>query len=94
MNNFVAGLSDAGVPMWARSYAGSPSMLSDFILGGVTDARGQHVIIGIFQGTLNLGGQMHVASGESDAFIGVLDDKGKTLWSKSHGGADHSHELP
>ncbi|MRG91605.1 SBBP repeat-containing protein [Polyangium spumosum] len=54
-----------------------------------TDAQGNILLAGAFQGAMNLGGNMLTSGGKEDAFVAKLSPTGQVLWAKRFGDAQN-----
>jgi hypothetical protein len=68
--------------MWSKS-AGDLHYQS--LTDAAVDGAGNIYITGNFEGTLHLGGQPLMSSGDRDIYVAKLDANGAHLWSKSFG---------
>jgi len=81
---FVAKYSSSGQYLWARGLGGGST---DEAFGIDTDPSGNVVVVGGFQGTMNLGGGPLTSNGFWDGFAAKFAGaSGSHIWSKSMGG--------
>lgn len=81
---FLVKLDPAGVPVWYKGFgsAGLYEQASSI----VTDAAGNILVTGYFDGTLDFGGGVTLTSaGNLDIFVAKLDTAGNPLWAKRFG---------
>lgn len=71
-----------GKPGWAKHISGFGLQR---VLGTAVDSKGNVVIAGIFENTINLGGSPLTSAGALDAFVAKYDKDGKHLWSRAFG---------
>ncbi len=84
---FIASLTVAGVHRWSASYGDDRRQQAPSI---AADASGNLVVVGRFDGTIDLGGGVlsaQQANFSEDIFVAKLDADGGHLWSASYGGA-------
>ncbi len=83
---FVAKCSATGAYLWARDLRGTAT---DEAFGVATDANGNVVVTGGFQGTVNFGGGPLTSAGFWDAFVAKYSAAtGGHLWSKAFGSSN------
>ncbi|MFO0593155.1 MAG: SBBP repeat-containing protein [Polyangiaceae bacterium] len=80
---FVAKLDPSGTPLWAKRF-GDAAIYQEG-LDITSDAQGDVIVAGYFEGTMNVGGVVLTSSGATDAFVMKLDPNGDTLWAKRFG---------
>jgi len=82
---FLAKLSPAGDPLWAKSFAGN---ISESPAGLAVDNSGNVLITGSFSYTLNVGGTMLTSStqGSPNGFLAKYSNAGSLAWVKRFGG--------
>ena len=80
---FLVKYSSAGAHVWSKRLGGS-----GYDLGGsvAVDGAGNVVVVGTFEGTINLGGGSLTSAGERDLFVAKFSPAGQHLWSKRFGG--------
>jgi hypothetical protein len=84
---FVARFDGAGKLEWAKSFGGARV---DVGSGIASDASGNSVVSGWFEGTADFGkGALSTKTNNKDVFIVKLDGKGNTVWEQSFGDKDH-----
>ncbi len=71
-----------GTTQWALK-AGGDNVQS--ALGITTDAQGNVVVAGAFQGTIDLGAGVLTSAGLNDAYVAKLGSNGTAMWSKKFG---------
>jgi hypothetical protein len=81
---FIARLSAAGKPQWARA-AGFRGIDAGYDIA--LDAGGNSYVTGTFQGTAGFGSTTLTSRGHNDLFVARLSPKGTFLWATSAGGA-------
>jgi hypothetical protein len=81
---FVAKLDSNGDGLWSRSFG---DMNAQLVTSVATDAFGNIVVGGAFEGTLNFGDGDLICSGERDLFLAKFDASGQLMWSKKFGDA-------
>lgn len=84
--SFVAKYTPAGAYVWSRAFPGE--LFSINVRTIAVDSRGDAVVAGDFDNTLDFGSGIVLASaGKSDAFVLKLDSDGTSKWAKRFGGA-------
>lgn len=83
---FVARLSPNGKLVWAKTYGAERE---DIASGVATDAAGNTVTTGWFQGSVDFGAGPIKSAGNKDVFALKLDVKGNLLWAQRFGDKDH-----
>jgi hypothetical protein len=83
---YVAKLDAAGSAVWSRGF-GSPG--PQYAMSIASDAAGNAVVAGCFQGSLDFGEGAHVSAGSDDIFVAKLDPAGAVLWSRRFGGVEY-----
>ena len=71
-----------GELLWAKRFGDVEDQAA---LAVAQDTEGHIYLTGRFHGTTDFGGEAHVSSGGSDAFVAKLDALGGYVWSKSFG---------
>jgi hypothetical protein len=84
-SSFVIALDDGGALQWVR--APGPQTT----LQAVAADTGALYVAGHFQGTVQLGAEALDSQGQSDAFLGRLDDQGTPVWLRQLGGPGMDH---
>ena len=84
---FVARLAPDGKLVWARTYGAERE---DIAVGVASDAAGNVVVTGWFQGMVDFGKGPLTSKGNKDVFAIKLDAKGGIVWSQAWG--DHDHD--
>lgn len=84
---FVAKLSPAGAPLWAKSFGAAMDQAGR---GVAFDASGSVVIVGQFRGSINFGGGNLTSLGccFEDFFVAKLDAAGDFVWQRQFGDDD------
>lgn len=82
---FVAKFTPDGILAWAISIGGRGS---DLARGIASDASGNVLLTGSFQGTLTVGKATFTGAGDSDIFVAVFDPEGTLLSAHAAGGTD------
>ncbi|MEJ7731545.1 MAG: hypothetical protein WKG00_20320 [Polyangiaceae bacterium] len=86
-DGYVARYSASGSLEWATAIGGA----GDDYAGGVAfDASGNLIVVGSFEGTINLGNSAPTAltsHGSADMFVAKFDAAGAHAWSRNFGGA-------
>jgi hypothetical protein len=81
-DGFVAKLDQAGNCLWAHALGGDI-----FSIEATPDDAGNILLVGGFQGTLDVGGTTLTSQGGYDVLVAKLDSDGTLLWAKSFGSA-------
>jgi hypothetical protein len=84
---FVARLTTDGKLEWAKTFGAERE---DIAWGVASDASGNTVTTGWFQGTVDFGKGAITSKGNKDVFAVKLDPKGNTVWAQAWG--DHDHD--
>jgi hypothetical protein len=71
-----------GIPISIRSYGNA---YEQYPLDIAMDAKGNSVIVGGFEGTINFGDGELASAGFRDIFVVKFNDRGEVLWSRSFG---------
>jgi hypothetical protein len=79
---FVAKLDPAGNHLWSKHFGEGGQQACD---GVATDASGNVLVIGDFNGPLDFGGGPLANAGFDDVFVAKFDPTGNHLWSKRFG---------
>ncbi len=79
---FVAKLDPAGNHIWSKRFGDTNSVYARSV---ATDAAGNVVITGHFDGAFDFGGGPLTSAGGSDVFVAKFDPAGNHLWSKRFG---------
>ncbi len=83
---FVARFTPGGKLAWARTLGAERE---DIASGVASDAAGNTVTAGWYQGTVDFGKGPLTSKGNKDVFALKLDAKGGTIWAQSFGDKDH-----
>jgi hypothetical protein len=84
---FVAHFAPDGKFGWAHTFGGDRE---DIAFGVASDAAGNIVTSGYFQGSVDFGKGKLTSKGNKDVFVLKLDKTGGLLWAQSFG--DHDHD--
>jgi len=82
----LVGLSATGAHVWSKRFGGVDGD------GGTDitfDTEGNLVLVGRFEGAIDLGGNVLTSAGLDDVFVAKLDSAGNHMWSKRFGDADN-----
>ncbi|MFT3770159.1 MAG: SBBP repeat-containing protein [Minicystis sp.] len=86
---FLVKLSPVGNPLWSKPFGDVKGATA---FGVATDASGNVVITGTFEGTIDLGSAMwtnkSATTGSGDIFVAKFDPSGTPLWSAAFGDAN------
>jgi hypothetical protein len=85
-NAFLVKLAgDSGDCVWDRHLASDNAVAADDIL---LDGDGNVYLVGVFGGTVSLGGPkgIHSTAGQGDVFVAKYSADGAPIWSARHGG--------
>lgn len=86
---FVIKLDKDGKPIFGVSFG---STMDETATGVATDANGNIIVVGFFQGTFNFGAPMStVTATKYGGFLVKLDPNGKVLWSNVFDGIDDDY---
>ncbi len=80
---------DGGNHLWSKRF-GDPGLQAPSNVA--VDSAGNIVVVGTFNGNLDLGGGPLTSAGEDDVFVVKLDADGNHLWSKRFGEATFDQE--
>jgi hypothetical protein len=80
---FLVEYSSTGAHVWSKRFGGSGTEMGT---GVAVDGSGNVVVVGIFEGTINLGGSSLTSAGGRDLFVAKFSPVGQHLWSKRFGG--------
>ncbi|MCC6559566.1 MAG: nucleotide-binding protein [Polyangiaceae bacterium] len=80
----LVGLGADGANAWGRRFGDGDVQVA---LGAAIDGAGGLVLVGAFDGLIDLGGGPIASAGLLDAFVAKLDQTGAHLWSKRFGDA-------
>jgi hypothetical protein len=83
LDAFLVKYSATGAHMWSKRCG---SIGSDIGTGVDVDSAGNVVVVGTFQGSINLGGGSLTSVGGQDLFVAKFSPTGQHLWSKGFGG--------
>jgi hypothetical protein len=84
---FVAKYQPDGSLAWVRGF-GTPDAMPEECQGVAVDDAGNVYVVGGFADTVDFGGHVLTADGESDGFTAKLDAAGNVVWANRVGGAD------
>jgi hypothetical protein len=84
---FIARFTGDGKLVWARSYGADRE---DIAFGVASDAAGNTVTTGWFQGSVDFGSGAIASKGNKDVFALKLDPAGRLVWVRTWG--DHDHD--
>lgn len=82
-DGFVSKFASDGSYLWTRTFA-NPEQVH--MRSMKANSRGQIVLTGMFNGSLNADGKTIISNGEYDAFIAAMEADGSLNWIKSYGG--------
>jgi hypothetical protein len=82
-DGFAVKLDADGSHLWSKRFG---DVANDAAAHIATDALGNVLLTGNFQGTIDLGGAPLTSGGDADVLITKLDADGNHLWSKAAGG--------
>jgi hypothetical protein len=85
-DGFVVKLNPSGTPLWSKTFGDAATQSPDSV---VSDASGNVIAYGYFNGTIDLGGGPLVSSGGSDLYLVKYSPTGVHLWSKHFGDASN-----
>lgn len=82
----------SGAPYWGLRYGDGATQVGS---GVTTDARGNVILTGAFEGTVRFGGGERVSAGGLDIYVVKVDAEGEYFWSKRFGaeGIDEGHAV-
>jgi hypothetical protein len=84
---YVARFAGDGKLQWAKTFGGDRV---DVAIDLATDASGNSVVTGWFEGTVDFGkGAVSSKTTNKDVFVAKLDAKGATTWVQTFGDKDH-----
>ncbi|UQA56011.1 hypothetical protein [Polyangium aurulentum] len=86
---FVAKFDTAGNHLWSKPLGNVGDTHATSV---AIDGAGNVLVLGDFQGSINLGGGMLQSAGGQDLFVAKLDAAGKHVWSKGFGGTGNDLE--
>lgn len=81
----VAKYNSAGVHLWSKRFGGT---MAEQAYALATDASGNVLVTGYFQGTAGFGGTVLTSGGNNDIFVAKYDASGNHLWSRQLGTTD------
>lgn len=84
---FIARLTTDGKLEWAKTFGAERE---DIAWGVASDASGNTITSGWFQGSVDFGKGAVTSKGNKDVFALKLDPKGNTVWAQAWG--DHDHD--
>lgn len=79
---FVVKLGPAGNHIWSRRYGDSEEQSAD---GVTVDSDGNVIVVGYFEGVMQVGNTMLTTNGGKDAFVLKLSPEGEKIWAKGFG---------
>jgi hypothetical protein len=85
-NVFIAKFAPNGTHLWSNRYGDG---INQWARSVKTDASGNVVITGYFNGTVDFGGGPLTSAGGQDVFIAKFTPGGAHIWSKRFGSADN-----
>jgi hypothetical protein len=80
---FLVKYSSTGGHLWSKRFG---STATDQGTGVSTDTSGNVIVVGTFNGSINLGGGGLTSAGGRDMFVAKFSATGQHLWSKRFGG--------
>lgn len=75
-------LDENGVPLWSEDYGDDADQEGASI---AVDLAGNALVTGSFLGNLEIGDDVHTATGAADAFVAKIGPDGSPIWSRSFG---------
>lgn len=75
-------LDENGVPLWSEDYGDDADQEGASI---AVDLAGNILVTGSFLGSLEIGDDVHTATGAADAFVAKIGPDGSPIWSRSFG---------
>ncbi len=81
---FIAKYDALGNHLWSKTFGDPSTQTADTV---ATDSAGNVIALGIFSGTINLGGGPLVSAGGTDLYLVKYSPTGTHLWSKRFGDA-------
>ena len=81
---FLVKFDASGNHLWSKRFGDG---LSQYVYSVATDASGNVVVTGYFQGTVDFGGGVLTSDGGDDIFLAKFDASGNHLWSERYGGS-------
>jgi hypothetical protein len=85
-DGFLVKYSSTGAHVWSKRFGGAGY---DQGTGVAVDGSGNVVVVGTFEGTIDLGGGAFASAGGRDMFAAKYSATGAHLWSKRFGGTGH-----
>jgi hypothetical protein len=82
MDIFVARFGPGGAHLWSKRFGG---VAYDAGHSVASDAEGNVVLTGFFEGSADFGGGALTSAGKSDVFVARFDANGSHLWSRAFG---------
>ena len=87
---FVAKLGPAGEHVWSRRYGDAAEQTAN---GVTVDSNGNTIVVGYFEGVMQVGDTMLTSSGGKDAFVLKLGPDGEKIWARRFGDAGVSQSV-
>jgi hypothetical protein len=87
---FIAKLTPSGACAWSKGYGDASNQAGR---GIVSDALGDVIVAGYYQGTVNFGGGSSTSQAANDAWLLKLDPSGNFLWDVFAGGPSNQTGL-
>ncbi|XXX77586.1 DNRLRE domain-containing protein [Sorangium sp. So ce134] len=79
---FLVKLQPDGTPVWSKTFSGAGLQESAAL---ALDSAGNVVVVGSFEGTINIDGLSHVSAGFVDGFVAKFSPDGARQWSSRFG---------
>ena len=80
---FLAKLDGNGAHLWSKRFGDASYQIGKSV---AVSTAGEIALVGMFDGTIDLGDGQLVGAGGKDAFLGRFSASGAHLWSKRFGG--------
>ncbi|WP_437901388.1 hypothetical protein [Sorangium sp. So ce124] len=81
-NGYVASFDSSGTYLWESEFGNSGTVLATDV---ATDSLGNVVVVGSFDGDIDIGGSTLTSAGNNDIFVAQFDDSGTHLWNHTFG---------